>query len=179
MIAIGLARRYRRGISILPSDSPHMTDDPAQIGDDLPLSTAVSVLESRGHGVLCLARANDAYGIPVSYGYEREHNRFIFEFLHIGESKKQAFVSSSNEVTLVVYSVERKTDWTSVIVTGMLTPATTADLPERSIATFTSQADDGAEEVRWAGAADLDREYYVLHPTDISGRRREMTSDKS
>lgn len=155
-----------------------MTDKPAQVGEAMSLAACVSLLESRGHGVLALARNNNAYGIPVSFGYEREHNRFVFELLNIGSSKKQAFLSSSNEVTLVVYAVESKEVWESVIVTGFLRPATVADLSERSIATFVTQADDGAEEIRWTGADDLERDWYLLEPTDISGRRRDTAPDR-
>lgn len=145
---------------------------PTQIGEELTDEETLAFLESTGHGVLSLAQDDRAYGLPVSFGYDGGADRFLLEFLNIGESKKQQFAAVDTEVTLTVYEFEDPERWESAIVTGTLHAVDAADIPERSVASFVKQTDDGAEEVRWAGATDLDREWYEIRPTSITGRHR-------
>jgi nitroimidazol reductase NimA-like FMN-containing flavoprotein (pyridoxamine 5'-phosphate oxidase superfamily) len=148
------------------------SNQPTQIGEEMNDDEALSLLEATGHGVLSLAQGGRAYGFPVSFGYDDEAERLLLEFLNIGESKKQRFAAVDAEVTLTVYEFDHTDRWESAIVTGTLHSVDAADLPERSVASFAVRADDGAEEVRWAGAADLEREWYEIRPTSITGRRR-------
>lgn len=124
-----------------------------------------------GHGVLSLARDDRGYGIPVSYGYDDVDNQFLFEFLSIPPSRKQAFLAASHEVTLTVYDVESPEEWVSAIVTGSIHHIPVTELSERAIAT-TNQSVDAAQAVRWTGVDGLERDWYALVPTNITGRRR-------
>jgi nitroimidazol reductase NimA-like FMN-containing flavoprotein (pyridoxamine 5'-phosphate oxidase superfamily) len=149
-----------------------MANEATQIGQEMSESKTMALLETKGHGVLSLAKGDRGYGVPVSFGYDEIDERFLFEFLNVGESKKQRFVTASEEVTLTVYEYEDQETWESVIVTGTIHPIDTANLSERSVSAFAKQADDGAEEVRWAEADQLDRLWYELRPNSITGSRR-------
>jgi len=147
-------------------------DDREGIGERTSEDEALELLEATGHGVLSMGDGNRGYGVPVSFGYDETSDRFVFEFLNVGDSEKQSFASATEEATLTVYEYDGPADWTSAIVTGTLESVDAADLSERAVAAFTREAEDAAEEVRWAGAEDLDREWYALDPTDVTGRRR-------
>lgn len=143
-----------------------------QIGNSMTEATALSLLASIGHGVLSLANDDRAYGIPVSFGYDTANERFLFEFLNIGESKKRRFATASEEVTLTAYRYADPRTWECAIVTGTIAPVAAADLSERSVSAFTSQAADAAEEIRWGEADHLERQWYEVRPTQITGGRQ-------
>lgn len=82
-------------------------------------------LTEKGVGILCLASGNDAYGLPLSFGYDGNSSLY-FVFLQFGdESQKIDFSGDTNESCFVVYSAETKYLWKSVLVKGRLT-----ELPE-------------------------------------------------
>lgn len=141
------------------------------IGVEMSEAEAQSLLESAGHGVLSMGRGDRGYGVPVSFGHDGGEDRFLFEFLSVGESKKRAFAEASEEVTLTVYEFETPAAWKSAIVTGTIHPVEAADLSERSVSSFAAQADDAAEQLRWAEAEGLDRQWYELRATSVTGRR--------
>lgn len=77
-------------------------------------------LHERGVGVLSLADGDEAYGIPVSFGYDDEDDLY-FVFIRLGEqSKKETFADRTTRASLTVYEVASKHDWTSVIASGPL-----------------------------------------------------------
>lgn len=77
-------------------------------------------LRDRGIGVLSLTDGEEAYGVPVSFGYDGE-GRLYFVFLRVGErSKKEEFARRTERASLTVSDVESKHVWTSVIATGPL-----------------------------------------------------------
>jgi nitroimidazol reductase NimA-like FMN-containing flavoprotein (pyridoxamine 5'-phosphate oxidase superfamily) len=155
-----------------PFNSSNMDKNQELIGQEMSESETMALLETKGHGVLSIAKDDRAYGIPVSFGYDESEGRFLFEFLNLGESKKQQFVSSSEEVTLTVYEYNDQQTWKSGIVTGTIHSIDAANLSERSVSSFALQAEDGAEEVRWAEADKLERQWYQLQPSAITGRCR-------
>lgn len=77
-------------------------------------------LGSAGTGVLALAREDEPYAIPVSYGYDpRNGDRRLY--LRLGgtaESEKRRFLPA-DAARLVVYRREGDT-WTSVVARGPL-----------------------------------------------------------
>lgn len=148
-----------------------------QIGDSMHADEITDVLERQGHGVLSLSRGDDGYGIPVSYAYDLENERLIFEFVHVGESKKRDFLGSSDEVTLTTYDYRDPTTWMSVIATGTLTPLSEDEVSDRSAALFFSQADDAAKNLRWVEDADAEREWWGLDIREVTGRRGEHLPD--
>lgn len=77
-------------------------------------------LRERGIGVLSLARADEAYGVPVSFGYDGG-DRLYFVFLRVGEeSRKEAFAGATERASFTVHDVESKHVWRSVIVHGRI-----------------------------------------------------------
>ncbi|WP_336364180.1 pyridoxamine 5'-phosphate oxidase family protein [Halalkalicoccus salilacus] len=75
-------------------------------------------LNEQGVGVLSLARGDEAYGVPISFGYDGE-DRLYFVFLGIGErSRKREFAEATERASFVAYEVESKHAWTSVVAGG-------------------------------------------------------------
>ncbi|MFB6117253.1 pyridoxamine 5'-phosphate oxidase family protein [Halosegnis sp.] len=77
-------------------------------------------LREQGTGVLSLADGDDAYAVPVSFGYET--GRALFGFYMFGEtSRKESYAAATDRACLVVYEVAGRTDWRSVLAAGPLT----------------------------------------------------------
>ncbi|MFC6823792.1 pyridoxamine 5'-phosphate oxidase family protein [Halopelagius fulvigenes] len=77
-------------------------------------------LREQGVGVLSLTDGQEAYGVPVSFGYDGEDSLY-FVFLRIGEqSKKEQFAEQTGRASLTVYDVTSKHVWTSVIAAGSI-----------------------------------------------------------
>lgn len=85
-------------------------------------------LRSQGFGILSLASDGEAYGIPISFGYDGA--RLYFILLRPGsESKKEEFIRSTDTASFLVYDVADKHNWQSVIVTGRLEPVDNESWP--------------------------------------------------
>lgn len=90
-------------------------------GETLSEDELDSFLAGRGIGVLSLADDHDAYGVPISYGYDDEERRLFFAFLQPGaESRKEEFAEATDTATFTTYAVESEHEWTSAIVEGTL-----------------------------------------------------------
>lgn len=152
------------------------TDD-AAAGEELSRDRTMDLLTSTGHGVLSLASEGSAYGLPISFGYDEAGDRFLFEFLSVGPSKKETFVETTDEATLTVYEFEDQRDWVSAVVTGPIEPVAAADLPEGTVEIVAEQSDDGAEDLQYESAEGLERQWYELVPSNVSGRRSSGTGD--
>jgi nitroimidazol reductase NimA-like FMN-containing flavoprotein (pyridoxamine 5'-phosphate oxidase superfamily) len=97
-------------------------------GIEMSTDEAETVLRQQGFGVLSLARGGDAYGIPISFGYDGENLYFVL--LRPGEeSKKEAFIRETETASFLVYDVTDKHDWRSVVVTGRVEPVDDDEWP--------------------------------------------------
>lgn len=76
-------------------------------------------LKEVGYGTLALTRDDEAYGVPVSFGYDGDR-LFLYLFQFGGESKKLAYSEHTQRASLTVIDVESRTEWRSVVVTGTL-----------------------------------------------------------
>lgn len=77
-------------------------------------------LREQGVGVLSLASGGEAYGVPVSFGYDGGDSVY-FVFLRVSErSKKEEFAERTERASLTVHDVSSKHVWTSVVVSGTL-----------------------------------------------------------
>lgn len=86
-------------------------------------------LAEQGTGVLSLAQGDQAYAIPISFGYET--GRAVFAYWQFGsDSQKKAFSESTERACLTVYDIESQTDWRSVLAFGTLRELTTAEWGE-------------------------------------------------
>lgn len=75
-------------------------------------------LRERGHGVLALARADDAYGIPINYCYDGD--QLFVRFGESTDSEKLEYANQTGTATLVVYDASDEPNSWSVIVRGQL-----------------------------------------------------------
>lgn len=78
-----------------------------------------SLLREQGVGVLSMADGNEAYGIPLSFGYDG--SALYFVFLHPGDAgMKDRFAERTQRASFVVFDAPSKHHWRSVIVSGPL-----------------------------------------------------------
>lgn len=80
-----------------------------------------SFLAAHGVGVLSLADGDDAYGVPISYGYDEESGRLFFVFLRPGaESRKEAFAETTDNACFTLFNIESEHEWASAVIDGTL-----------------------------------------------------------
>lgn len=150
-----------------------MTGRSSIVGNEMDHAECEAFLTSRGHGVLSMGVEDRGYGIPISFGYDENDSRLILEFVSAPESKKQTFATNTDEVTVTVYDYESVDSWESVVVTGTIHPIDADEVSERFASLFFAQADDAAGERRWQEDEAVDREWYEIRVTNISGRLSE------
>lgn len=74
-------------------------------------------LYEQGHGILSLADDADAYGIPISFGYDGDV--LYMSLLQFGEgSEKLGYLEETDTACLTTYHVSTRFDWKSVVVRG-------------------------------------------------------------
>jgi nitroimidazol reductase NimA-like FMN-containing flavoprotein (pyridoxamine 5'-phosphate oxidase superfamily) len=79
-------------------------------------------LRERGVGVLSLASEGEAYGVPVSFGYDGDNLYFVY--LRVGEaSRKEEFTDRTERASFNAFEVRDKHRWRSVVVSGLIRPA--------------------------------------------------------
>ncbi|WP_255198321.1 pyridoxamine 5'-phosphate oxidase family protein [Halorarius litoreus] len=140
------------------------------VGASMVEEETEAVLAAHGHGVLALARDDEAYGVPVSYGYDEAENRVVFQFFYDRESKKREFVEHGGTVTLTVTDWASADDWRSAIVTGELQRVPDSEVSDRLAAVFFEQAEHAAPAARRSTRTSLTREWYQLPTDDLTGR---------
>ena len=144
-----------------------------QIGYSLSTAETIEFLEQKGHGTLSLANQNRAYGLPISYGYDEAYDRIVMGFLSADSSKKQRFITATEEVSFSTYEFRDPTTWASVVVTGTLHRLPPEKVSSRVAALFFGRADDAAGDARWMDDERFDKEWYEIDITTLSGRRGE------
>ena len=77
------------------------------------------VLRGQGYGVLSMADGGEAYGLPISFGYDGERLYFLLQRQH-ERSRKARFVERTTRASFLVFGVAGKDDWYSVVVDGPL-----------------------------------------------------------
>jgi translation initiation factor 6 len=76
-------------------------------------------LTEQGTGVLALAASDEAYAVPVSFGYADGRCYFAF-FRFTDEPTKAAYAEATETACLAVYEVESAFRWKSVLAFGPL-----------------------------------------------------------
>lgn len=143
---------------------------PSQSGIELSDQEMESFLASNDTGVLSLGAENRGYGFPISFQYDPENERILLGFVIPGDSKKQKFVTETEEATFTVYSYDDVDSWTSVIATGPIRAIEDDDDSFRVPDLFFRQAtDDPAEEGEVVDLDQFDRTWYTLHIETLSG----------
>ncbi len=128
--------------------------------------------------VLSLARDDEPYSIPISYGYDTEDRRFYLRLVSNPESEKPKFLASTPRARLVVYE-EDDPIYHSVVAAGTLTRVSRDELTVEHIKQY-GEAKRPLFEIWGESHQDLDIRLYQLNPDELSGRRTEIErSDKS
>lgn len=134
-----------------------------------------SILGRHETGVLSLAREDEPYAIPISYGYDVEERRFYLRLVSTPESEKRRFLASSPHARLVVYE-EDDPIYRSVVTTGTLNGVPRDELTVDHIDQY-GDAKRPLFEIWGESRRDLDIQLYQLEPDELSGRRIEIERD--
>jgi nitroimidazol reductase NimA-like FMN-containing flavoprotein (pyridoxamine 5'-phosphate oxidase superfamily) len=134
-------------------------------------------IATRETGVLTLARENEPYSIPISYGYNATDRTFYMRLVSTPESEKRAFLSSSPTVRLVIYDgTDDESMYWSVVATGALEELDPAALSVEDIEQY-GDARRPLFEVWGEGRDELDIQLYQFTPEEINGIRTEIERD--
>jgi nitroimidazol reductase NimA-like FMN-containing flavoprotein (pyridoxamine 5'-phosphate oxidase superfamily) len=123
-------------------------------------------------GVLSLARGDEPYAIPISYGYDAETRTFFLRLVSTPDSEKREFLSSSPAVRLVV-SEEAEPEYRSVVAQGTLKEVSTDEMTVERIEQF-GDAKRPLFEIWGESKTDLRIQLYELDADDVSGRFIEL-----
>jgi nitroimidazol reductase NimA-like FMN-containing flavoprotein (pyridoxamine 5'-phosphate oxidase superfamily) len=146
------------------------TDDqePSRTGAvEMTQSAIAEFLVEHGDGVLSFA-GDAAYSLPVSFGYDRDAGRPVFQFLSAPDSAKADYLRDGARARLVVYDWTSPDDWASVVVAGTL--CRVAD-PGAVSETYHEQATPVSLSVFDAPSDSLDADWFALHPDERTGRQ--------
>ncbi|RQG88892.1 pyridoxamine 5'-phosphate oxidase family protein [Natrarchaeobius halalkaliphilus] len=127
-------------------------------------------------GVLSLARSDDPYAIPISYGYDASERAIYLRLVSTAESEKRDFLDSEPDARLVVYD-EAQSTYRSVIATGALCNIPPSELTPNEIAQY-GQAKRPLFEIWAQGTDELDIELYRLAPVSLEGRRTDVEREE-
>ncbi|MGA9399790.1 pyridoxamine 5'-phosphate oxidase family protein [Haladaptatus sp.] len=128
-----------------------------------------TILGDHETGVLSLARENDPYAIPISYGYNVENRRFYLRLVSTPQSEKRRFLASAPQARLVVYD-ENGDLYRSVVATGTLREISQDELTVEHIEQY-GEAKRPLFEIWGESKQNLDIQLYQLTPDDLSGRQ--------
>ena len=131
-----------------------------------------SILGRHETGVLSLAREDEPYAIPISYGYDTEACRFYLRLVSTPESEKRRFLASSPHARLVVYE-EDDPIYRSVVTIGTLNEVPREELTVEHIEQY-GEAKRPLFEIWGESRRNLDIQLYQLEPDELSGRRIEI-----
>lgn len=145
---------------------------------EMSLEEVDAFLGERETGVLSLAREDEPYAIPISYGYDPSERAFFLRLVSTPDSEKRSYLASSPQARLVVYDeVESRTTYRSVVAIGSLEEIRQDELTVEHIEQY-GAAKRPLFEIWGAETADLNVQLYQFQPTDLSGRRTEIDRDE-
>jgi nitroimidazol reductase NimA-like FMN-containing flavoprotein (pyridoxamine 5'-phosphate oxidase superfamily) len=142
---------------------------------EMPPEATDAFLGAHETGVLSLARSDEPYAIPVSYGYDASERRFYLRLVSAPDSEKRRFLSSDPEARLVVYVAEDDR-YRSVIAVGTLVGVAPDELTAERIRQY-GNTKRPLFEIWPDEKADLDIELYRLDPESLSGRLIEISRE--
>jgi len=126
-------------------------------------------------GVLSLARGDDPYAIPVSYGYDASDRQFYVRSVSTPDSEKRRFIRSGSDARLVVYD-DDECVYRSVVATGVLVRIDPDDLTAADIRQY-GAAERPLFEIWPRPKEGLDIDLYRLDPETVTGRLAEISRD--
>lgn len=141
---------------------------------DLSVEEIDAFLSRCETGVLSLARGDEPYAIPISYGYDADSRRLYLRLVSLPDSEKRAFLTSEPAARLVVYDGDDEgTRYTSVVIEGVLERIDESELSVETIEQF-GRTRRPLFEIWAADRSEVNIELYRLDPDTISGRRAEV-----
>jgi len=120
-------------------------------------------------GVLSLARGDEPYAVPISYGYDADDRQLYLRLVSTPESEKRQFVRSDAPARLVVYE-EGDGIYESVVAIGTLEEIPREELTVEHVEQY-GDAKRPLFEIWGQAKSDLDVELYRLDPETLSGHR--------
>ncbi|MDR9381618.1 MAG: pyridoxamine 5'-phosphate oxidase family protein [Natronomonas sp.] len=133
-------------------------------------------LGSHETGVMSLARTDEPYAIPISYGYNASNGQFYTRLVSTPESEKRRFLDSNPDARVVVYEADGDT-YRSVIATGTLVRIDPQELTVEDVQQY-GDAKRPLFEIWPKQKGELDIELYRLDPETLSGRLIEISREK-
>jgi nitroimidazol reductase NimA-like FMN-containing flavoprotein (pyridoxamine 5'-phosphate oxidase superfamily) len=149
------------------------------LAEETEMSTAEidEFLSGAETGVLSLARDNEPYSIPISYGYDADSRVFYLRLVSTPDSAKRRFLSSRPQTRLVIYDEnDPQTQYRSVLASGILEEIDPSEMSVEEIEQY-GTARRPLFEIWGAGKDELDIKLYRLRPAELTGRRTEVDRD--
>lgn len=135
------------------------------MADELTRTQMDERLRSTGTGVLALTNGTETYAVPESFGYDGEC--VYFQFVHHDDSRKMAFLETTDVATHVVYTTRPAA---SVVIRG---PVERVPSEERERAAAAMAENGEVPTLNVDPSRDTDElsfEFYRLVPEEITGR---------
>lgn len=126
-------------------------------------------------GVLSLAREDEPYAIPISYGYDADRQQFFLRLVSTPESEKRRFLASAPRTRIVVYEEDGDT-YRSVVAVGRLEEVARDELTVEHVEQY-GEAKRPLFEIWGQAKPDLDVKLYRLAPDTLNGRQ--VTLDRT
>ena len=134
------------------------------------------VLARHETGVLSLAKADEPYAIPISYGYDPDAGKLYLRLVSTPESEKRRFLSSSPQARIVVYEEDGQT-YRSVVSEGVLEQIDPSEMTVERIVQY-GKAKRPLFEIWGKSKRDLDIQLYELDAEILSGRQIVVDTDE-
>ncbi|MFB6135395.1 MAG: pyridoxamine 5'-phosphate oxidase family protein [Halobacteriaceae archaeon] len=135
-------------------------------------------LERQGLGVLAFPSDEDAYSLPMSFGYDRYDAELFFQFAMEETSEKRIHLTTDRDASLTVFEWRSVDDWRSVNVRGPIRQLPPEEYG-RAAAVFAAYARVASLEVFDEPLQELDLEWYVLDAESMTGRQSNRHADRS
>ncbi|KAB1192455.1 pyridoxamine 5'-phosphate oxidase family protein [Haloferax sp. MBLA0076] len=135
---------------------------------DLSFDDIAEVLARHETGVLSLAKDDEPYAIPISYGYDPDGGQFYVRLVSTPESEKRQFLTSSPRARLVVHESNGKI-YRSVIAEGDLERVDPSEMTVERIVQY-GKAKRPLFEIWGETKRDLDIQLFELDPDNLGGR---------
>ena len=133
-------------------------------------------LREHGVGVLSLARDDESYAFPVSYGYDGSEETICLMLAFAPESRKRRWIEATETATFVVHEIEDTGEAGSVVVRGRLVEAEDDAVCYDA---FSDNADFTVLHESGAFIEDTDFVVYRFETETVEGRRFEHDLGRS
>lgn len=125
-------------------------------------------------GVISLAREDEPYSLPISYGYDADSGTFYMRLVSTPNSQKREFLGSEPHVRLVVYDENSDgTRYRSVVAAGILDEIEPTEMSVEEIEQY-GETRRPLFEIWGRDKEELDIQLYRFEPTELTGRRTEI-----